>query len=51
MGPFSTCDLQTLEGEISDKETWAQTLISMSDFSPPSVYKSHIFNRNINKPY
>ena len=42
MGPFSTWDLQTLEGEISYKETWAHTLISMSGFSPPSVYKSHI---------
>ena len=36
----------------SYKETCAWALISLSDFLPPSVYKSglsHILNRNINK--
>ena len=29
----------------------ACALVSLSDFSPPSVYKSHILNRTINKLY
>ena len=35
----------------SYKETCACPLVSLSDFSPPSVYKSHILNRMINTLY
>ena len=45
------CDLLTLGGEKSYKETCACALVSLSDFSPPSVYKSHILNRTMNKLY
>ena len=35
----------------SDKETSAQAQVSLYDFSPPEVYKSHILNRSFNKLY
>ena len=35
----------------SYRETRARVLASLSDFSPPSAYKSHILNRTINKLY
>ena len=35
----------------SYKETRARALVSLSDFSPPSVHKSYILNRTINKLY
>ena len=38
-------------GEKSYKETHACALVSLSDFPPPSVYKSHNSNRTINKLY
>ena len=40
-----------LGGEKSFKEIRACALVSLSDFSPPLVYKSHILNRTINKLY
>ena len=42
---------KTSGGEKSYKETRACALVSLLDFSPPSVYKSHILNRTINKLY
>ena len=34
-------------GEKSDTETSAQARVSLYDFSPPEVYKSHILKRMI----
>ena len=41
----------TSGGEKSYKETRACALVSLSDYLHPSVYKSHILNRVINKLY
>ena len=60
----NTCNIQFIESfylkygiykpqevKKSYKKTRACALVSLSDFSPPSVYKSHISNRTINKLY
>ena len=44
---FKIWDLYTKGGEQSYKETSAQARVSLYDFSPPEVYKSHILNRMI----
>ena len=48
---FKIWDLAAAEGEKSVEEICACTLISLSDFPPFWVYKSHILNRTINKLY
>ena len=36
---------------IRKRNSCASALVSLSDVQPPSVYKSHILNRPINKLY